>query len=142
MQYDPVRARRAGNDQPITPANRFFAAGHTLRVYDPGQGQALLEAGRPGHAQGRSFGRRCGLPRAVDTAVLFKEQRGQGRHRHQRRARARRRLLDDVWLKKPFVMCFWAGRPTEDWMFSQVYAKDAPWNDTHWKDERFNQLLA
>jgi peptide/nickel transport system substrate-binding protein len=38
-------------------------------------------------------------------------------------------------------MCFWGGRPTEDWMFSQVYAKDAPWNDTHWKNERFNQLL-
>jgi len=47
----------------------------------------------------------------------------------------------NVWLKKPFVMCYWAGRPTEDWMFSQVYAKGAAWNDTHWQSERFNQLL-
>ena len=47
----------------------------------------------------------------------------------------------NVWLKKPFVMCYWAGRPTEDWMFSQVYAKGAAWNDTHWQNERFNQLL-
>jgi peptide/nickel transport system substrate-binding protein len=38
-------------------------------------------------------------------------------------------------------MCFWGGRPTEDWMFSQVYAKGAPWNDMHWDNERFNTLL-
>jgi peptide/nickel transport system substrate-binding protein len=47
----------------------------------------------------------------------------------------------NVWLKKPFVMCYWAGRPTEDWIFSQVYAKGGAWNDTHWQNERFNQLL-
>ena len=26
-------------------------------------------------------------------------------------------------------------------MFSQVYAKGAVWNDTHWDNERFNRLL-
>jgi peptide/nickel transport system substrate-binding protein len=26
-------------------------------------------------------------------------------------------------------------------MFSEVYAENAPWNDTHWKHERFNKLL-
>jgi peptide/nickel transport system substrate-binding protein len=26
-------------------------------------------------------------------------------------------------------------------MFSVAYAEDAVWNDTHWKHERFNQLL-
>jgi peptide/nickel transport system substrate-binding protein len=38
-------------------------------------------------------------------------------------------------------MCYWAGRPAEDWMFSQVYAKGAAWNDTHWDNPRFNELL-
>jgi peptide/nickel transport system substrate-binding protein len=38
-------------------------------------------------------------------------------------------------------MAFWGGRPTEDWMFSQVYAQDAPWNDTRWEHEQFNMLL-
>ena len=38
-------------------------------------------------------------------------------------------------------MCFWQGRPTEDWMFTQVYASDAPWNDTHWKNPGFDKLL-
>ena len=26
-------------------------------------------------------------------------------------------------------------------MFTTGYAADAPWNDTHWKNDRFNELL-
>jgi peptide/nickel transport system substrate-binding protein len=26
-------------------------------------------------------------------------------------------------------------------MFTTAYAADSPWNDTHWKNERFNKLL-
>jgi peptide/nickel transport system substrate-binding protein len=46
-----------------------------------------------------------------------------------------------VWTKTPFVTAFWGGRPTEDWMFSLVYASDGRWNDTHWDHEKFNALL-
>lgn len=38
-------------------------------------------------------------------------------------------------------MCYWGGRPTEDWMFSTAYAEDANWNDAFWKHDRFNKLL-
>ena len=47
----------------------------------------------------------------------------------------------NVWMKKPFSACYWSGRPTENMMFSTVYASDAAWNDTHWKNARFNELL-
>ena len=33
------------------------------------------------------------------------------------------------------------GRPTCDWMFTTAYAADAAWNDTFWKNPRFNELL-
>jgi ABC-type transport system substrate-binding protein len=46
-----------------------------------------------------------------------------------------------VWLKEPWVMCYWNGRQTIDWMFSTAYSGDAKWNDTHWKHERFDKLL-
>ena len=48
---------------------------------------------------------------------------------------------NDVWLKKPWVASYWNGRPTCDWMFNTAYAADAAWNDTHWKNPRFNELL-
>ena len=47
----------------------------------------------------------------------------------------------NVWMKKPFVACYWSGRPTENWIFSQIYAADANWNDTAWKHDKFNKLL-
>ena len=48
---------------------------------------------------------------------------------------------DVVWLKEPWVMCYWNGRTTIDWMFSTAYSGDAKWNDAHWKNERFDKLL-
>lgn len=38
-------------------------------------------------------------------------------------------------------MCYWSGRPAKDLMFSVAYAASAPWNDSHWDNERFNKLL-
>ena len=29
---------------------------------------------------------------------------------------------DNVWMKKPWCMSYWGGRPTCDWMFTTAYA--------------------
>jgi peptide/nickel transport system substrate-binding protein len=47
----------------------------------------------------------------------------------------------NVWMKKPWCMVYWGGRPTEDWMFSTAYAEGADWNDSFWSHARFNKLL-
>ena len=47
----------------------------------------------------------------------------------------------NVWNKKPWCMCYWGGRPTEDWMFTTSYAEGVPWNETYWSNDRFNELL-
>lgn len=46
-----------------------------------------------------------------------------------------------VWLKKPFCVVSWAARPTPDVMFSLAYKSGAEWNESHWENERFNELL-
>ena len=38
-------------------------------------------------------------------------------------------------------MGYIGGRPTEDWVFTAFYASDAHYNDTHWNNERFDELL-
>ena len=48
---------------------------------------------------------------------------------------------DNVWMKKPWCASYWNGRPTIDWMFTTAYAADAAWNDTNWKNPKFNELL-
>ena len=48
----------------------------------------------------------------------------------------------NVWMKKPFVGGYWGGRPTADWMFSQVYSEGADWNESRTgSNEEFNKLL-
>jgi peptide/nickel transport system substrate-binding protein len=130
-----------GNDSPITPANRYYARDIPIREYDPEKAKFHLK--KAGHATLKVdlSAADAAFNGALDTAVLFKE--------HAAKAGIDINVVREpndgywtrVWTKKPFVMCFWAGRPTEDWMFSQAYAKDARWNDTHWNHERFNTLL-
>jgi len=44
-------------------------------------------------------------------------------------------------MKEPWSASYWGGRPTEDWIFSQIYSSGADWNETFWENERFNKLL-
>jgi peptide/nickel transport system substrate-binding protein len=45
------------------------------------------------------------------------------------------------WQQKPLNVTGWNMRPTAKVMFSISMKGDAPWNDTHWKNDRFDQLL-
>ena len=38
-------------------------------------------------------------------------------------------------------MVTWGARPTPDVMYSLAYKSDAAWNESHWQNERFNELL-
>jgi peptide/nickel transport system substrate-binding protein len=130
-----------GNDSPITPANKYFAPDVRPRPYDPDKSRYYLRRSGLTSLKLDLSAADAAFKGAVDTAVLFKE--------HAAKAGIDVNVVrepDDgywvnVWNKKPFVMCFWQGRLSEDWMFSEVYANDAPWNDTHWKNARFNALL-
>ena len=132
-----------GNDHPIGPANQFRATPEELeqREYDPDQAKFhLKQAGMENlsvdlHLADTAF------EGAVDLGQLYAET-----------ARAAGITLNivrepndgywsDVWLVKPWCASYWGGRPTEDWMFSQVYAAGAEWNETRWENERFNELL-
>ncbi|MNL15278.1 hypothetical protein D3C87_1362580 [compost metagenome] len=50
-------------------------------------------------------------------------------------------FFSNVWMKQPFTTSFWYSSLTADRMFSIGYAKGAAWNETHWDNARFNQLL-
>jgi len=132
---------RPGNDSPITPANHYFAADIPVREYDPEKAKFYLKQAGLSSLKVDLSAADAAFAGAVDTAVLFKEQAAKAGIDINVVREPNDGYWTNIWTKKPFVMCFWAGRPTEDWMFSQVYAQDAPWNDTHWKNERFNQLL-
>lgn len=46
-----------------------------------------------------------------------------------------------IWNKDPFHVSSWNMRPTANIMMTLAYASDAKWNESAWKNERFDKLL-
>ncbi len=130
-----------GNDHPISPANQYHASDLPQRTYDPDKAKfhlkqaGLTELTVPLHAADAAFGG------AVDAAVLYKEHASKSGITIDVVREPNDGYWSNVWMNKPWCMCYWGGRPTEDWMFSTAYSDGAKWNDTFWSHERFNQLL-
>jgi len=132
---------RPGLDSPITPANRYFSSELKPRPYDPEKAKFHLKQAGLSELKVDLSAADAAFNGAVDMALLYREQALKAGIDINVVREADDGYWSNVWLKKPFVMCFWAGRPTEDWMFSQVYAAGADWNDTHWNNAHFNELL-
>ena len=132
---------QVGNDSPITPANRFFNSGMEQRTYDPEKARFHLKQAGLDTLSVKLHAADTAFPGAVDAAVLFSESARPAGIEIEVVREPNDGYWSNVWLKKPFCTAFWSGRPTEDLMFTTGYAADAPWNDTHWKNKRFNELL-
>jgi peptide/nickel transport system substrate-binding protein len=132
-----------GNDNPVGPANIYRATTDELpqRIYDPDKAKFhLKQAGMENlsiqfHAAETAFSgavnagqlmQESARPAGIDIEVVREPDDG---------------YWSNVWMNKAFSACYWSGRPTENWIFSQIYAADASWNDTFWKHPRFNELL-
>lgn len=130
-----------GNDQPITAGYRFFNGELVQRSYDPDRARHhLRQAGLQTLTISLSASD-AAFAGAVDAAVLFREQAAAGGIEIDVVREPSDGYWDQVWLKKPFCASYWGGKPTADWALTAGYAADAAWNDTHWKNERFNALL-
>jgi peptide/nickel transport system substrate-binding protein len=132
---------QVGNDSPITPANRYFNTDMEQRKYDPEKARYHLKQAGLDSLSVKLHAADAAFPKAVDAAVLFNESAAKAGIEIKVVREPNDGYWSNVWLKKPFVTCFWSGRPTEDLMFTTAYAADSPWNDAHWKNKRFNTLL-
>lgn len=130
-----------GNDNPIAPSVKFAIDPEPKHVYDPEKAKSLLKkAGLEGLRVDLSTAETA-FAGSVDAAVLWREHAAKAGIDLNVIREPNDGYWDNVWLKKPFVGGYWAGRPTPDWMFTAVYAADASWNETKWKNPRFNELL-
>lgn len=131
-----------GNDIPLGAANRFRDADIPQRPYDPDKARFhVKKAGLDKLAVTLSTSN-VPFANAVDAAQLYSTNASAAGIDIKVDREPADGYWDTVWMKKPFCIVSWGGRPTADWMFSQVYAADAPWNESHWKNEQFNKLLA
>jgi peptide/nickel transport system substrate-binding protein len=127
-----------GNDHPIL-LQPYHADALPQRTYDPDKARFhLKKAGLENHTFELHTSALGGF---VDMAVLFKEQAAKAGINIKLIQHPEDGYWTNVWLKKPFLTCYWAARPTCDMQLSTAYSGDAPWNDTHFKHQRFDELI-
>lgn len=128
------------NDHPIPPSNPYYRADLPQRPYDPERARFLLKrAGLlgvrlPMYASPAAEG-------SVDMASIVQESAAAIGLQL-----AVNRVPSDGywsthWMKHPLGFGNVNPRPTADLLFSLFFKSDAPWNESGWKNLRFDQLL-
>ncbi|BCH12635.1 peptide ABC transporter substrate-binding protein (plasmid) [Mesorhizobium sp. 131-3-5] len=132
---------RLGNDHSIPSTDRFFAKNLPQREQDLDKAKYHLKKAGLSDLKVQLSAADAAFTGAVDAAVLYQQDAAKAGITIDVIRESNDGYWDTVWMKKPFYATYWAGRPTADWMFTQGYAADAVWNDTRWKNPRFNELL-
>lgn len=129
-----------GNDVHVSP-NMPYWADLPQRRYDPERARALLKkAGREKLKVNLSVADTV-YSGAVDMCVLFAQQAKAAGIEINVVREPSDGYYSNVWLKKPFCLVQWGARATPDLIFTLVYKNDAAWNESRWKNKRFNELL-
>lgn len=130
-----------GNDNPISPGYRYFDAELEQRVYDPERAKFhLKKAGMEGLKVNLSAANTA-FAGAVDAAILYKENAARAGIDINVVREPDDGYWENVWMKKPWCVSYWGGKPTADWALTLPYAAGGSWNETFWNNERFNALL-
>jgi peptide/nickel transport system substrate-binding protein len=131
---------KIGNDQPIPSYDPLFAADIPQRPYDPDKARFhMKQAGYDGpielHVSDGAF------DGSVAAAQVFQVDAARAGINLQVVREPADGYWSNVWMKKAFCASYWSGRPTADLMFSSAYSSSSPWNESFWKNQRFNDLL-
>ena len=129
-----------GNDYPINEAYPLFPTDIEQRTYDPDK--ARFHYKKSGH-EGKVLLQvsNAAFSGAEDAAVLYQQHAMRAGIELEVKREPADGYWDNVWNVQPFCVSYWSGRPTQDQMYSVAYKTDAPWNDTRFFNEAFDQLL-
>jgi peptide/nickel transport system substrate-binding protein len=131
----------AGNDNPIASVVKYATDPQPKYSYDPDKSKFhLKKAGYETLKVDLSVAD-AAFVGAIDAGVLIKETAAKCGIDINIIREPEDSYWVNVWLKKPWCASYWSGRPTVDWTMTITYAKGAEWNETHWDNPRFQELL-
>ncbi len=130
-----------GNDHPIGPSYRYYAADIEQNSYDPDKARHHWQKSGLGDITVNLSASDAAYSGAMDSAVLFQASAKAAGININVVREPNDGYWSDVWNKKPWCASYWGGYATEDNMFTTGFAPGAAWNDTQWDHPRFNVLL-
>ncbi len=132
---------KVGNDNPIAPSVKFAIDPQPKYHYDPEKAKFYLKKAGLSSLKVDLSAAEAGFNGAVDAAVIYQQSAKKAGIDINVIREPDDGYWDNVWLKKSWCAGYWSGRPTADWMLTVVYAQGAAWNETHYDDPKFNQIL-
>lgn len=127
------------NDQPIDPTNRFHFAGLPQRPFDPEKAKYHLQkAGISGKIPV------VASPAAlysVEIALMLQQTAAQIGVELEVKRMPAEGYWSNQWLNNPVGFGNVNPRPSADTILTQFFKSDAAWNESRWKNPKFDQLL-
>lgn len=132
-----------GNDHPVPASIPTFATADELpqRSYDPDKARFHLRQAGLDSLSIQLNSSEAAFTGAVDAATLIQESAKAAGLEIEVMRRPSDGYWSSVWRSEPWVMSYWSGRPTADWIFTEGYLSTASYNDAFWHDERFDTML-
>ena len=128
-----------GNDFPVNPAIPMYCKDIPQHDYDPDKARFYWK--KTGLSGIEIAASTAAGDHAIDASIILQEQ-----------AKTAgieitvKRVPDDgywnhTWMKVPMHVSNWNSRPTADLILTIAHQSAGSWNETQWKNERFDELL-
>jgi len=130
-----------GNDHPIPKSDPYFNSELAQITFDPDRAKSHAQKAGLGKTAFTLSASDAAFDSAVNSAVLFQESAKKAGLQINVKRESPDGFWNDVWLKAPFCLSYWAGRAAATQMLEVAYYSGAVWNETHWRNEKFDKLL-
>ena len=128
------------NDQPVSPASKYYNSELKARDFDPEKAKHLFEKAG---VMGQSIPIVCSdaASSSVDMATIVQQAGSTIGMKLDVQRVPSDGYWSNYWLKAPVHFGNINPRPTPDILFSLLYAKTAKWNESQFLNDRFDSML-
>jgi peptide/nickel transport system substrate-binding protein len=131
-----------GNDHPIPKTDPFVNTSLPQIKYDADKAKFYMKKSGLTNPPITIQASDAAFSGAVDMATLFQQSLSKAGIKMDLKKEPADGFWDNVWLKGPCVTSYWAGRAASTQMLAVAYGPDAPWNESHYKNPKFSELLS
>ena len=130
-----------GNDHPVGKGQQFFNKDLPQRELDPDKAKFYLKKAGLSTLDVEISAADAAFSGAVDAAVLTQASAKKAGINVSIKRVPNDGYWSNVWMKAPWCFSYMQGRVTEDWVFNASFVSTSKWDESYWKNERFDTIL-
>ena len=131
-----------GNDNPIPRSDPYFNSQLEQLKYDPDKARFHFKKAGISNPKIVLQTSDAAFNGAVDMATLLQATASKCDIPIEVKKEPADGYFSNIWLKGSFVASYWGGRPAATQTIEIAYQSKAPWNESHWVNPKFDDLLA